>query len=95
VRTFAQLIGHIADSHRWYCANAAGRNTEWSDATEKGSSDKAALAQKLKESIDACNAVYAGTGRTKDLMANIAHTSLHYGNIITYMRMMGLVPPSS
>jgi hypothetical protein len=25
----------------------------------------------------------------------VGHTSLHYGNIITYMRMMGLKPPSS
>jgi uncharacterized damage-inducible protein DinB len=95
VRTFAQLIAHIADSHNWYCANAGGRNTEWSDAIEKGSSDKAGLTQKLKQSIDACNTLYNGTGRTKELMANLAHTSLHYGNIITYMRMMGLVPPSS
>ena len=23
------------------------------------------------------------------------HTSLHYGNIITYMRLLGLKPPSS
>ena len=95
VRTFAQLVAHIADSHNWYCGNASGRNVEWSDAIEKGTSDKAALTQKLKQSIDACNALYVGTGRTKELMANIAHTSLHYGNIITYMRMMGLVPPSS
>jgi uncharacterized damage-inducible protein DinB len=95
VRTFAQLIGHIADSHNWYCANAAGRSTEWSDAIEKGSSDKAALAEKLSQSIDACNTAYAGSGRVKELMANIGHTSLHYGNVITYLRMMGLVPPSS
>ena len=26
---------------------------------------------------------------------NIGHSSLHYGNLITYLRMMGLVPPSS
>jgi uncharacterized damage-inducible protein DinB len=25
----------------------------------------------------------------------VGHTSLHYGNIVTYMRMMGLKPPSS
>jgi hypothetical protein len=25
----------------------------------------------------------------------VGHTSLHYGNIITYMRMLGMKPPSS
>ena len=94
VRTFGQLIAHVADAHNYFCARAAGRNVQWSDAIEKGSTDKATLAQKLKESIDACNAVY-GTSQAPPLMSNIAHTSLHYGNIITYMRMLGLVPPSS
>jgi len=94
VRTFGQLIAHVADAHNYFCARAAGRNVQWSDATEKGSADKATLAQKLKASIDACNAVY-GTSQAPPLMSNIAHTSLHYGNIITYMRMLGLVPPSS
>jgi uncharacterized damage-inducible protein DinB len=29
------------------------------------------------------------------LLQNISHSSLHYGNMITYLRMMGLTPPSS
>jgi hypothetical protein len=51
--------------------------------------------QKLKQSIDACNAVYGGGGQVGALFGNVGHTSLHYGNIITYMRMLGLTPPSS
>ena len=96
VRTFGQLIAHIADSHNYYCARAvSGRNADWSDAVEKGSLDKATLAQKLKQSIDACNAVYGSSGEIGALFGNVGHTSLHYGNIITYMRMLGLTPPSS
>ncbi len=95
VRTFGQLIGHIADAHNWYCTRAGRRNVEWSDAVEKGNTDKATLVQKLKQSIDACNTVYGGTGQIGPLFANVAHSNLHYGNIITYMRVMGLVPPSS
>jgi uncharacterized damage-inducible protein DinB len=95
VRTFGQLIAHIADSHNYYCARAAGRNVEWSDPIEKGSSDKATVVQKLKQSNDACTAAYAGTGQVGPLIGNIGHTNLHYGNIITYMRMLGLTPPSS
>jgi len=95
VRTFGQLIGHIADGLNYYCARAGGRNVEWSDPIEKGSTDKAALAPKLKQSIDACNAVFGGSGQVGPLTDNVAHTSLHYGNVITYLRTMGLTPPSS
>ncbi len=94
VRTFAEQIAHIADAHNYYCARAAGRNLEWSDAVEKGSMDKATLVQKLKQSVDGCRAAYA-SGQAGPLVSNIGHTNLHYGNIITYLRMMGMVPPSS
>ena len=95
VRTFGQLIAHIADGYNYYCATASGRKVQWSDAIEKGPTDKAALVQKLKQSTDACNAAYVATSQSGQLVGNIAHANLHYGNIITYMRMLELVPPSS
>jgi uncharacterized damage-inducible protein DinB len=96
VRTFGQLVAHVADSYNYFCAKASGKTIQWSEAVEKGGTDKATLAPKLKQAIDSCNAVYGGTGgNPKELFMNIAHTNLHYGNIITYMRMMGLKPPSS
>jgi uncharacterized damage-inducible protein DinB len=95
VRTFGQQIAHLADSYNYYCARAAGRTVQWSDAIEKGSTDKATLLPKLKQSVDACTAAYAGTPDVRPALANIAHTNLHYGNIITYLRMLGLTPPSS
>jgi|GEM_PF-458435 len=95
VRTFAQLIGHIADSHNYYCARATGKRVEWSDAIEKATADKATLVQKLKQSIDGCAAGYAGAGQIGPLTENFGHTNLHYGNMITYIRMLGLKPPSS
>lgn len=95
VRTFGQVIAHIADSYNYYCARAVGKKVEWSDAVEKGATDKATLVLKLKQSLDACNAAYGGRGQTGALIENIGHTNLHYGNIITYMRMLGLTPPSS
>jgi uncharacterized damage-inducible protein DinB len=33
--------------------------------------------------------------RTSALLANIGHLNEHYGNLVTYMRMNGIVPPSS
>jgi uncharacterized damage-inducible protein DinB len=94
VRTFGELVAHVADGYNWYCGNATGRNVEWSDAVEKGRTDKATVLAKLKTATDACTAVSA-TGRAMPLMQNIAHSNLHYGNMVTYLRMMGLTPPSS
>ena len=96
VRTFGQLVGHIADSYNYFCARGAGNNVEWSDPIEKGNTDKATLVPKLKQALDRCTEVYKGSnGRVGPLLGNVGHTSLHYGNIITYMRMLGMKPPSS
>ena len=96
VRTFGQIIGHITDSYNYYCAQGAGTKVEWADPAEKGNTDKATLVPKLKEALDKCNAAYAAdNGQLPPLMENIAHTNLHYGNLITYLRMMGMKPPSS
>jgi uncharacterized damage-inducible protein DinB len=29
------------------------------------------------------------------MLFNIIHDTLHYGNLVTYLRMKGLVPPST
>lgn len=96
VRTFGQLIAHITDSYNYFCARGVGTKVEWSDAIEKGSTDKDALLPKLKEAVGRCNAAYSsGNAQLQPLFSNVGHTSLHYGNMITYMRMLGLKPPSS
>lgn len=96
VRTFGQLVAHLVDSYAYYCALASGRNVEWADPAEKGPTDKAALAPKLKQATDACTVAYASSsGAVGPLVDNVGHTNLHYGNMITYLRMLGLTPPSS
>ena len=96
VRTVGQMVAHIADSYGYYCARASNRSVQWSDAIEKGPTDKATLTAKLKQATATCTTAYtAGTGDIGQLMANVAHTNLHYGNLITYIRMLGMTPPSS
>lgn len=95
VRSYAQLVAHLADSHNYYCAVASGQKVEWSDPIEKGTSDKATLVKKLKEANDLCTRVYASGGKVDVLIENLAHTNHHYGNMVTYVRMLGLVPPES
>lgn len=95
VRTFGQLIAHISDEYNFYCAKAVGRKQQWSDANEKGAADKATIVRKLKESLDGCRAAYAQGTNTGALVDNVADAYLHYGNVSTYLRMMGMTPPSS
>ncbi len=96
VRTFGQLIAHLTDSYNYFCAQGGGNKVEWSEAIEKGATDKDTLLPKFKEAVGKCNAVYgSNNAQLRPLFTNVGHTSLHYGNIITYMRMMGLKPPSS
>ena len=95
VRTFGQLIAHIADSYDYFCSNAVGKAPS-SESAEKGKTDKETLIPRLKEAVGKCTAAYGtDTAKLRPLFANVGHTNLHYGNIITYMRMMGLKPPSS
>jgi uncharacterized damage-inducible protein DinB len=96
VRTFGQLIAHITDSYNYFCAQGVGNKVEYSEAVEKAGTDKATVLPKLKEAVGRCEAAYSsGDAQLRPLFMNVGHTSLHYGNLITYMRMLGLKPPSS
>ena len=110
VRTFGELIGHVAGAQYMMCAAALGEPARAEDAVEKAAKTKAALVAALKESTAYCARAYgqpaAALGTATDLfgqkvprahaiMLNAVHNGEHYGNIITYMRMKGMVPPSS
>ena len=97
VRTFGQLITHITYSYIYFCENAVGNKVQWSeDAEKKLATDKDTALPKLKEAVGKCSAAYgSSSAQLRPLFINVGHTNLHYGNIITYMRMMGLKPPSS
>jgi len=110
VRTFGELIGHIAGSQKMFCAIALGEKPPAEDAVEKSATTKAALVAALKESNDYCAKAYKQTdaaaaatvdlfgekhSRMFTLLDNVTHDNEHYGNIVTYMRMNKLVPPSS
>lgn len=109
VRTFAELFGHVAGSEFMFCAAVRGDAPKAEDAIESKVKDKAGLVKALKDAGEYCNAAYAITDaassgmvdlfgkRTKlnTLIFNATHDGEHYGNIVTYLRMKGLVPPSS
>ena len=111
VRSFAQQIAHIADDQYNLCAPAKGETRKAAyTAIEDSLTTKAGLIAALKEAFAYCDGAYAmltdasgsdpavgKTGRTRFGMLNwdVWHTWEHYGNIVVYLRLKGLVPPSS
>ena len=110
VRSFGQLIGHVAGAQHMFCSMVLGEKMANEGDVEKNVTTKSGLVAAMKESNEHCAKAYAisdkaagasidifGTQRSKlfGLMMNAAHDDEHYGNIVTYMRMNGMVPPSS
>ncbi len=110
VRSFGQLIAHVAGAQRMFCGLALAEPTGSEDDIEKSATTKAAIVAALRESNSYCARAYTmseadaaavidlfGAPRTKRyaLLMNATHDNEHYGNVVTYMRLMGMVPPSS
>lgn len=110
VRSFGELFGHIAGAQYMFCAAAVGDPPRAEDAVEKSATTKAALVEALKASTAYCERAYAqsdadaqgsveifGQQRTRlwVLGMNGVHNGEHYGNLVTYLRINGIVPPAS
>jgi len=60
VRTFGQILTHVADTNYFYCARSKGEAPPVPDGTiEKTATTKAAIVKALGESVAYCDAVYA------------------------------------
>ena len=110
VRTFGQLFGHVANANYAICAVAAGEKNPGLNV-EKTKTTKVDLIAALNESFAYCEKALAATtdangGEMRELfgmkMARLAwlsfavsHDFEHYGNIVTYLRLNRMVPPSS
>lgn len=109
VRSYGQLIAHIADANYMICGAAKGEQKML--GIEKSKTAKADLIAALAESTAYCDSAFDsltdatgaemvklfGRDRTRmgALQLNVAHDFEHYGNLVTYLRMKALVPPSS
>jgi len=108
VRSLGEILGHVADSNFGICATAAGEKPPATGFEKKTA--KADIVKGLNDSIAYCDKVIASLddtkgaemvkfiGPTPKLMVinfNTGHCNEHYGNLVTYMRLKGIVPPSS
>jgi uncharacterized damage-inducible protein DinB len=114
VRSFGEILAHVAGANYIFCAAARGEKSPHSeDAFEKTAKTRAAIVKALDDSFAYCDAAYKalddrkagdmvaapfGSGKSAlaaVLMGNNGHLQEHYGNLVTYLRINGLVPPSS
>lgn len=110
VRSFGQLIGHVAGAQYSYCSAVLGDKAGGEGDIEKAKTSKADLVAAIKASTEYCRKAYMvsdakaqgmtkvfGDDHTKlyALIGNASHDAEHYGNIVTYLRMNKMVPPSS
>ena len=110
VRSFGQLVGHVADASYMFCSQAAGEANPMKDI-EKTKTSKADLVAAVKDAVAYCNKAFDSMTDAKGsqmmklfnfemarltvLSLNTAHTDEHYGNMVTYLRLKGIVPPTS
>lgn len=108
IRSYGQLFEHVAQVQQMACAIIAGKMPMRPAA---GPSTKAAIVAELKASFDTCDAANATVTATNALDVvgkgflhgtrvglmekNAAHDNEMYGTMSVYLRLKGIVPPST
>ncbi len=107
VRTYAQVIGHISEAQAMICGGITGQQVK----ADTSKTAKADVIAELRKSFDACDKAYDSINESNSsqvggagfmggtlagrLYGNLIHDNEMYGTIVVYLRMKGIVPPSS
>jgi uncharacterized damage-inducible protein DinB len=108
VRTFAQLLAHIIDAQMGFCSTVNGEPRKINAA---GKTSKTELAGALTLSFDECDRAFASmtdatatqmlktNNNERSKLGTLLYATLHdneeYGYLAMYLRLKGLVPPST
>jgi len=111
VRTAGQILAHVADAQYMFCSGAAGDQSPMAESVEETRTSKAEIVAALGEAFAYCDGIYSSMTDAEGAQAltffgmdltgaavlsmNTAHNYEHYGNLVTYMRMNGITPPST
>ncbi len=109
VRTFGQIIQHAANSQYVFCSKVLGDSP--APKIDQTKTSKADLIAALKDACAYCDKAYDSltdasaadmvklfgndTPRLGVLTVNTVHSVEHYGNLVTYLRLKNIVPPTS
>jgi len=108
IRSFGQLVAHVADAQAGTCSAVNG---EQKSINAGSKTTKADLVAALKESFAICDKAFESLTDAKAgemvtfrqrqrsklgaLAGMVSHSNEEYGYMAVYMRLKGIVPPSS
>jgi uncharacterized damage-inducible protein DinB len=111
IRTFARVVNHVTEAQVHSCGAANHTDPSAAAKVPAETADKAAIVDALKASFAECDKAYAGMtdgnitemlqagpykrSRLSMLWGNVAHDNEQYATLSLYLRLKGLVPPSS
>jgi len=111
IRTFARVVNHVTEAQLRICGALNGTAAEALPKVPPETADKATIVAALQGSYAECDKAYASltddnilqmvtlgpTTRTRIgfAWANVSHDNEQYATLALYMRLKGLVPPSS
>ena len=110
IRTYAEMFTHVAQAQESICPIIAGTAPAKSPVQSKAETKDEVVAV-IKHSFDTCDAAYAsvteanmnevsGSGyfrgtKLGNMWKNVAHNNGMYGQMVIYLRLNGIVPPST
>jgi hypothetical protein len=108
IRTFGALVGHIADAQMGTCSAVNGQPKQGGASSKTAKAD---LVNALKASFEECDTAYGSLtdatatqmiktrrgerSKLGALVGNTIHDNEEYGYMSVYLRLKGVVPPSS
>lgn len=101
MRSFGEVIVHIASGNVYAAKAGRGEKVNWDELDPKNYKSKAEIVALLKKSIDDSTA--ALKAKPEQSFATslgpwpgvMEHSAEHYGLLVAYYRLNGLVPPES
>ena len=111
IRTFARVVNHVTEAQLHICGAANKTDPSALAKVPAETADKAAIVEALKASFAECDKAYGGLtdanatemlqagpakrSRLSMLWGNVAHDNEQYATLSLYLRLKGIVPPSS
>lgn len=111
VRTYARVLNHVTEAQLRACGAANGTAPASLPSVPAETADKAAIVQALQASFAECDKAYAAlsdanltdsfpAGPSKRsriglMWGTVSHDNEQYATLALYLRLKGLVPPSS
>lgn len=111
IRTFARVVNHVTEAQAHTCGAANHVDPSAMQKVPADTADKAAILEALKASFVECDKAYAALtdanmtemlqagpakrSRLGLLWGNVSHDNEQYATLALYLRLKGLVPPSS